>query len=488
MNRTLFFAAMCACIIPYVTAGSETTKKHPWSDRAQTVIDTTEPLKHPRGNRLPLFTNPTSDPGVLSDRDAETLVGELDKRGIAVISSWRPGDHEGSLAQALPIARAQKKLGLLISTNATSCTYSFFNGDERTAHIDDVGKPFFDTTLWRKEMGCPFSIDYRKPILREQVEYYAREYERRGLDIGFVWADWEIDGPLEVNGAHETSKRCARCREHIPALDSFNVFQKSMREMRSYLQYYAYTEPILSRFPEVLLSNYAVYPHDGYRYWLDYFEDDEYVDGQPFIAEQGAKYRTWYDDYPLTGYTYAMPVVYTWYRIFNWYDFDNSDYRWFYNMLLVASNAGKSTPLSVPIISFIRWHTTAAPETPDPSVKQMSGESYKELLWHMMLRGVDTFFVWCNGEEAAEEVGLAHEVYAAAQEYGNFLEHGIPISFEVPDRPGTVISGLVLRDHVLIRRTDFGGSHEPLEIMVGTKMIRVSYAPGECTIINLQSD
>ena len=298
-----------------------------WTVQVQTVMDVTKPLKYARGKRLPLFTNPTSDPGILDDKTAEHLVAELEKRGIGIICSWSPDKQKESLAQGLTIARAQKKLGLSVNVNATSCMYSFFNGDKRTAHIDEKGTPFFDKTLLRKEMGCPFAIDYRKRDIRERIEYFARAYEDAGLDIGFVWADWEIDGPLEVNGSHETAKKCVRCRENISNIDDFLSFQKKMREMRSYLQYYAYSEPILSRFPDALVGNYAVYPHDGYRYWLDYFEDDEYVEGQPYITDHRAKYRKWYDDYPSTGYTYAMPTVYTWYRIFNWYDFDNPDYR-----------------------------------------------------------------------------------------------------------------------------------------------------------------
>jgi len=485
MLKTIIAMILLLCIIHQTEADEMKNKSPKWSEQAQIVLDVTEPLKFSRGTRLPLFTNPTSDPGELNDTDAEYLVGELDRRGIGVICSWSPENREETLARGLTIARAQKKLGLSVNTNATSCTYSFFNGDEQTAHIDENGTPFFDDSLWRKEMGCPFAIDHRKEVIREQVEYFAQAYEDAGLDIGFVWADWEIDGPLEVNRAHEASKKCTRCRAHIENIDDFATFQKVMREMRSYLQFTVYSEPILSRFPDALVGNYAVYPHDGYRYWLDYFESDEYVDGQPFRTDRKAKYRTWYDDYPGTGYTYAMPTVYTWYRIFKWYDFDNSDYRWFYNMLLVASNAGKSTPSDIPIVTFVRWHTTNAPKNPDPNVRQFSGTAYQELLWHMLLRGTDTFFVWCGGEESAEEVRLVHEVYAAAQEYGEFLDNGMPVNFDVPENPGTVISGLVLSDRVLIRRTDFGSSHDPVEIMIGTQKVSIDYKPGVCRILDL---
>jgi len=256
-----------------------------------------------------------------------------------------------------------------------------------------------------------------------------------------------------------------------------------MREMRSYLQNYSYAEPVLSSFPDALTGNYAVYPNDGYRYWYDYFE--YYVEGQPYKADQNAKYRQWYNDFPSTGYTCAMPVVYPWEPIYSWYDFESPDYRWFYNMLLVASNAGKNTPRNIPVISFVHWHTIFVSGKPDTAIKQMSMERYQELLWHMLLRGTDTFFMWSGGKEYPQEIKFVHKVYAAAQQYGDFLEHGLPVIFDVPGEPATVISGLALGDSILIRRTDFGENRDPVEILAGTKLITVEYTPGICKIISL---
>jgi hypothetical protein len=457
--------------------------KRQWNDNIQVVLDNTAPLKYDRGNRLPLYLWPAMDPGQLDDESAELLVKELDKRGVGLICSWSSEDREKALTQCLPVARAQKKLGLFVNIDATSLLYSFFNGDVRTAHIDKNGNPFFDDSFGPHKMGCPFAIDFQKKEIRDRVDFFVNKYKDDGLSVDFIFTDWEIDGPLEFNRAFEASKNCTRCCNYLGDDFSFTEFQKTIREIRSYLQNYSYSESVLSQFPDALVGNYAVYPNDGYRYWYDYFE--YYVDGQPYKADQQAKYRQWYNDFPATGYSFAMPVVYTWAPTYNWYNFDNSDYRWFYNMLLVASNAGKSTPPSVPIISFVHWHTIFASGNPDPAIKQMSEESYQELLWHMLLRGTDTFFMWSDKTEYPKEVQLLHEVYAAAQEYGDFLEHGMPITYDVPKQPGTVISGLVLKDRVLIRRTDFGTDHTPVKILAGTKVISVEYAPGACMILDL---
>ncbi len=384
----------------------------------------------------------------------------------------------------MTIARAQKRSGQRINIDATSLLSSFFNGDEKTAHIDKDGKPFFDDSFGPHKMGCPFAIDFRKKEIRDRVKLFVKKYKEAGLPVDFIFTDWEIDGPLEVNRAFEASKRCTRCCEYLGKDFTFEDFQKAMRQMRAYLQYYSFSAPVLSQFPDALVGNYADYPSDGYRYWYDYFE--YYVNGQPYKADQNAKYRKWYNDFPLTGFTFAMPVVYTWSGIYKWYDFENSDYRWFYNMLLCASNAGKSTPQNIPVISFVHWNTIFAGVKSDSTIKQMSKESYQELLWHMLLRGTDTFFMWSDKKEFPEEVKLLQEVYAAAQKYGSFLDRGLPVTFDVPDKPGTVISGLILGDSLLVRRTDFGPDRDPVILMAGTKPIKVGYAPGVCMVLPIE--
>jgi len=155
-------------------------------------------------------------------------------------------------------------------------------------------------------------------------------------------------------------------------------------------------------------------------------------------------------------------------------------------MLLVATGAGKHAPAGVPVITFVHWHTTAPPENPNPAVKQFSEAGYQELLWHMLLRGTDTFFLWCRPEEDAKEVRLVHEVYAAAQQYGEFLDRGTPVCFDVPKVPGPVVSALRLDDRLLVRRTDFGDPTEPVEITVGKRKIAIEPRSGAVQVLSLR--
>jgi hypothetical protein len=481
MNTKIFLSIT---VILITRCSSPVTHNQEWPEKVKVVLDNTTELKYDPGKRLPLYLWPAIDPGAFDDASAEKLVAEFAKRGVAVISSWSMKDTSEVLSRCLPIARAQQKLGQRVNIEASDLMYSFFNGSKETAHIDMNGKPFFDDSFGDKKMGCPFTLDARKKEIREHLEMFLEIYRREKLPVDFVFTDWEVDGPLEVNRAYEASKRCVTCRKYLVDNFTFTEFQKKMREMRSYIERYALSEPILSEYPDALVSNYAVYPNDGYRYWYDYFE--YYVDGQPAKSDQHAKYRNWYDDFPLTGFTYAMPVVYPWSGIFKWYDFENTDYRWFYDMLLNAGNAGKSTPHSIPVVSFVHWHTIYEGSSPDTSVKQMTSECYQELLWHMLLRGTDAFFLWAEKEEYPEEVRLLHEVYAEAQRFGRFLDRGMPVTFDVPSGPGAVISGLILGDSLLVRRTDFGSSHDPVTIFAGLTPVTIDYSPGVCKIIYIR--
>ncbi len=449
------------------------------------MLQETRPLQYPRGDRLPLYLWPLHDIPGEDDAELERILQEMDARGIAVISSWKPLNREKSLARALQVGALQKKLGLAVNINANACMHSFFDGDERTAHITDADEPFFDDSFGKGyKMGCPFAVDFRYKAMKEQIEPFVRAYKERDIPINFIYADWEIDGPIEWNNAWENSKRCKRCRENIPDIEDFTEFQKALRMIRSDMQKKVFSDTVLSYFPDALVGNYGVYPHDGYRYWFDFYE--KFVEGSPHKTDQRAKYRQWFDEFPLTGYTFAMPTVYAWNTSYRWYNYEDIDFRWFYTMLLVTSNVCKSTPKETPIISFVHFGPISYPDPPDPEVEPFREERYKELLWHMLLRGMDGLFLCCSNEETPQELRPLHEVYAASLQYKDFLDGGEPISFEVPTAPGPVVSGLRLGEKLLVRRTDFTDAQENVTLTIDGKEVAIPRKDGACQIIELK--
>jgi len=454
-------------------------------DNIRTVLEAVPPLTGDRGSRELTYQYSVGDLSSLTDAEAEWAIRELATRGVGVITFWHHGaQQDDGIAEGIRIGRLQQALGLTVAVDANHLLHRFYDDTPGTAHMDEDERPFWDESFAGARMGCPFAIEHRKPVILARLAAYVEAYHAAGVTVGISTADWEIDGPHEWNQAWEHSRRCARCRENLTQLDDFVSFQAAMRQLRAQLLRECYVEPILRRFPGALVTNYAVYPHDGWRYWYDYFEKPR--PDLPHRADQEDLHRPWYDDFPECGFTLAMPVVYTWHNIYHAYPrFTDDDFRWFYNMLLVGSNAGKSTPPATPIATFVHWHTTAPPAVA-LTVPQMSRVAYQELLWHLLLRGHDIFYSWTPMEELAEEIALVQQVYDASLEYGDWLARGEPITFGVPAEQGPVVSGLRLGDRVLVRRTDFGGVVGPVTVEVGGRTLGVPSTPGQCQVLPLE--
>ncbi|NLG34911.1 MAG: hypothetical protein GX548_06115 [Lentisphaerae bacterium] len=455
------------------------------------VLAATRPLRVPRGDRLPLYLCPVQTvPG--DEAEIERQLKALDERGIAACATWAPGGgREKALETALRISQIQKKLGLSVGINAVSCTYTVCNGAPETAHVGADGQPFFDlsTVSWHggppRKLGCPFALQTRCAEIAEQTAFFCRAYKEKGIAVDFIWTDWEVDGPIEWNGGWEAAKRCKVCRGRIPGIDDFLQFQKAYRAKRSEVERTIYGSVVLEHFPGARVGNYAVYPNNGWRYWYDWFEQEPTDKAIPVKMEQRAPIRPWVDEFGPCGYTMAMPVFYTWGCIWTWYDWPNADYRWFHNLLQVASNAGQSTPATVPLVPFVHRTVIGAPPGFDPA-NNLSVEVYKEFLWHALLRGHDTFFLFCGDKELEAELAPLHEVWAESLAYKEFLDRGVPVGFDIPDKPGPVVSGLLLGNRLLVRRTDFEDDSGPVELKVGKKVVRVKRSKGKCQVFDLK--
>ncbi|MCX7014066.1 MAG: hypothetical protein NTW86_16185 [Candidatus Sumerlaeota bacterium] len=481
---------------PAGVAESAPAKKNELSplERGNLIVQCTQPLVHPRGARMPLYVWHAAGIGDADDATAEKLIRDLDARGIALVARWLPDpkQRDAALAEALRIGRLQQRLGLAISVDANKCFYSFCDGSPETAHVDANGERFFDTSFSpTRKIGCPFELEGQWPRIRGQFEFYCQSYAKEGLKVYRAFGDWEIDGPIEWNDAWQNSKRCVRCRENIPHIDNFNAFQDALRKVRDTMQREVIAKTMKSHFPKVRVGNYAEYPNLGVRYWYDWFE--KLPAGAPFLADHNAKHRRWDTHFADTGYTLGMPVLYTWSHIFDDYDFADTDYRWVYGMLKEASSACQARDEQfpgLPLLPFVHWTTTANPARPaNPNLVPLSERAYREVLWHTLLRGADSLFLWCraDADEIRRELRPVHEVWAASLEYGDFLEKGKSVLFDVRSEPADTISARVLDGKVLVRRSHFGAAPaKPVEIAIQGKAISIPVFTDECRVLPFQ--
>ncbi|HEY8666876.1 MAG TPA: hypothetical protein VIL86_09435 [Tepidisphaeraceae bacterium] len=443
-------------------------------------------LKTPHGTHLPLFVWEAGDVPLADEAAAEQLLKDLDARGIAVYSSWNPAGGDKALADNIKFAKLQQKLGLIVAVNANSVLQNIYGGQkpEDVGHLDADGKPFMDNSQTFIQLGCPFRIEGRIEAIRKQTDAIVKAYKDAGVPIGFTFADFEFDGPLEWGKGWDCSKKCKVCREKIKDIEDFTAYQKAVREQRAKLQKQAYAEPILKASADALVGNYGVYPNDGFRYWFDFFEKDP-PEGAPTKAEGKAKIRPWSQEFPLTGFTYAMPVEFIRFRAHEWYDFDNMDYRWFRSVMLTVNNAGKSAPAGTPVVAWVHSGMMDAPPKADPAIKPINDGKYQEFLFHAMMRHHDSFFCFASGLDAVGEMMLVQAVYGNAMEYRDYLEKGEVVSWDLPEKPGPVISAIKLGNSLLVRRTDFTDDKEPVTLKIGDKTISVPRADGKCQVIPL---
>lgn len=446
------------------------------------VLRETQPLTFPRGSRLPLYLWTPNFPATADDAELERVLKALDARGIALFARWGGNDFAKASELPLRVARLQKKLGLETSVDATGLAHGFYNGTPATGHVDKDGKRFFDKSFFWSP-GCPFAVQPRYDAMRARLEPWLEKYQQEQLRLDFWAADWEFDGPNEWNHGWAAARQCETCRAKIPNLDTdFPAFQTAVRKVRAEMQREVFVKPIQRRFPNARIGNYAMNPHDGRRYWWDFFE--KRTNGLPATAEHGALYRPWAREFEECGYNVAMPVIYTWFNIHGDYAFTNRQYRWCYNLLLEASSTGRHTPPAIPLVTFVHWTTTNPPKELPKDFEALTEANYEELLWHLLLRGHDSFAMWCPAPELAQEVRPVHRVYAAALEYKEFLDHGQPVFFDVPQQPGSVVSALQLGKKLLVRRTDFAPAPAVLELKLATgALLRVPKMDGKCQVL-----
>lgn len=473
-----------------VGSGQEKKKRMTMGEKLDFILQNTQPLKFERGDRLPLFFWHTS--GSANDEDEQEIekaLKALNERGLPMVPSWRnvpqPDQRAKTMARCVRIAKVQNRLGLPAYAFAGNTGDGFY-AKESTWHVDQDGNHFPDTTHEKNmKLGCPF-VTEGWPAVAEQVQEWAKYYKDNGAQLAGVWYDWEFQGPSEWNGAWEMCKKCVRCRKELgeEGLKDFSAFQKRIREIRSAMQK-VFVDAIHEHFPKATVANYGCYPMGEYRYWWDYYE--KMVEGAPAKQDQRAVFRKWYsDEFRLSGLSIGMPVVYGWGHIYGDFDYTDTDYRWFYNMLLVASDCLQHRPEGTPIVSWVNRFVKLE-STPKDAVP-LSEEKYRELIWHIFLRGADSVYIWCGEDDILREIVPVHTVYSAALEYKEFLSKGKAILFDVPSKEGPVLSAIRLENKLLVRRTDFGKPPSTADALIevdGKKIPVPASASGKTVVMDI---
>jgi hypothetical protein len=457
------------------------------------LLEAIPPLTSPLGQRPPLFLWSPEMPVTASDAQLETTLQALQARGLCLFLRWQP-EASNTMTQLQRVAGIQKRLGLPVAVDATPVSHGLFPKGDAYSHVGQDGKPFRGSGLsWNP--GCPCRATSRNDAVRGRIESYARAQQAAQLPLDYWISDWELDGPNEWKQSWAVARKCVTCCRRIPDIaTNFPAFQAVVRQLRAEMQRENFVQPVQACFPAVRIGNYAMNPHDGYRYYWDYYEEDAFgkpnlAEGIAYRREQGAYYRPWWrGEFETSGYNLAAPVIYAWYHLFANYAFTNTDYRWFYGMLLEGTSVTRHTPANTPLIPFLHGLPIGAPDKPSDrpaGFAPLSAAMFKELAWHLLLRGADSFILWAPGDEVRELQPL-QAAYAESLAYPEFFEKGTPVLFDLPNQPGVVVSALKLDGKLLVRRTDFGNPAGPFTITLDRQKLAVPLAPGRCQVLTLE--
>ncbi|HYE05034.1 MAG TPA: hypothetical protein VEL07_05860 [Planctomycetota bacterium] len=454
------------------TAGEAPARPDPFA----AILATVQPLAEPRGDRAPLWVWTCDYPLDADDATLRAAVAAMEARGIGLFCRWT-GDAAASAARCIRLARIQRELGAPVAIDlAGDLIHGVHDGSDATAHHDADGTALLsDFMVWKA--GCPFAdLDDRLQARTSKIDAFLAAYAAAGVEPDFITGDYEFDGPSEWNDSWALAKRCVACRARIPAIDDdFTAYQRAVRAERSRWQKELITATVKARFPRCRVGVYGMNPHDGHRYWHDFFESHTRIPGVAYVEDHGAAYRPWAHEFDAAGYDVAMPVCYILPHAFAYAVESAEDQAWFAfaNLLREGGSAGAATPAEVPIYPFVHA---------DPA---FAVERYEEALWHLLLRGADSFCMWCPAEAMAAQLAPVHRVWAAAGQHRDFLAGGTPVVSGVPPGPGPAVSALKLGGRLLVRRTDGAPHPGGVSLAIDRSPIDIPAAPGRCQVIDL---
>ncbi len=457
MNRFLVAITLLVLLTGRARGWQQTDQPAPNDPSAARWIDQiaaeVPPLKHPRGDRLPMIVWEGAGFGELSDADRKVL-GD---RGLC--------QHFQLSDSMIPAALAAQAAGMpviLMEGRTDNWPYSLESDVSKWAHQLPTGFPrpwFGDENAFGWHGACPNQTSGWK-TLYEQTHKTLTAFRSAGVNVVGVWVDFEGD-PYPWSHLYDQARVCKRCQAELPAgvlkdRDRFRDYSWQ-QYVRLYDQHFA--KAVRDVFPECFVTNWHVVRSTNARP-VRYFVRDTLLPELKF------------DFFNATN-----PIAYgtdsVWINRATSIDKDDQvavDRFYFHELLQQvstdhANHAGKH--MSIPWVARVCRLQTEPGQTPT-----MSREAYREGLRHLWLRGVDSmqlFNARTTGDtnssirEVADAVVVFDEMHVV---FGDDFSAAVPINLDVPDaRSGEVIwSAMRSGDRAIVRITRNGSDQETIDL------------------------
>ena len=441
-----------------------------WLDAVQREVPA---LGHERGKRWPMIL---WQAGPFEPQTPEIYKALL-ARGLT--------QHITLDEKMIPIAKALQDAGSPVI---------MMQGEGGTWPASLAGDPKGDPKEWGHQFDpgyTPKGPAHACPLLTKGWETNAdniratlQKFKDAGVTVDAVWMDWEGDPANGGPERYEQALHCQRCRAMLPpgvladekSFDDYS-WRRYMELTGAYL-----AAPVAEIFPGCSTTNWHA-----------------------VVSTQARPVRTWLDrvicpDVP-PFFTASNPVAYgntvslgLWKPQFK-FDREHVDQFYTHFLLREVSDDTANRLLWTSGRTSIPWVCRWCPDNENPKLPIMTRERYREVLRHLWLRGISGMQIFNplrTGYEAmaVDEVKDAAAIYDEMLEYRDFLDHGLPLSLDVPkiQDDGVVWSGLRLGDRAIVRTFKQGGgaAKVTIEPWPGKKITLAATPAGKTYVLALK--
>jgi len=422
-----------------------------WLDWVQNQVP---PLQHERGKRWPLLTWLGPEHLPLTPEQVKMLLA----RGLT--------QHIEINAAMIPAAKILAEAGspvILMEGRGGNWPYSLAGEPKVWGH--NYPESMQVPESWRSKPEPSMGIFQGWAMAAEQLRTTLKAFKSSGIKVDGLWLDYEGQ-PSQA--AYRPALLSPQTRAMLPkkALQDEKSFAMYRRQLWLQLLSAYVAAPAREIFPDVSVTN-----------WVATLSTPEHA------------LKGWSDNvHPLSGptlFTHSAPLAYGVDTFFltvrdqkKLWDDAQVDRLFTHLLLRQVSEDAFNRNHFAPHVGSLPWVARRVVDHPKKPTPAMRRSTYREVLRHLWLRGIDGMQVFNVGPQGAndplakEEILDTQQIYDEMLAYSSFLETGQVMNFKVSDpwKTEVVWSGLQKTDQAVVRLF-FQGE--------GTKTVKIEPWPGQ---------
>lgn len=401
------------------------------------------PLKHARGNRLPMILWE----GVPAEPQAPEVYKTLIERGLA-----QPVRLEDKSLAAAQVMHQAGQPVIMMQGSGGPWPAQLAGDPKLWQHQFEAGYVFKPGPYPDNAVRPCLALYDGWAINANAVRDTLRKFKAAGVPVSGVWMDWEGD-PYFFHEQYTQASHCARCKALLPAWVLASQQNCSQYCARLYLRLLdAYlAAPVAEVFPDCSTTNWMVVWSTPEKPVLGWGGRGMAPGGpgllthtNPVAYGNTVYWKFWKPEWPL--------------------DREHVDIFYLHLFLRQVSVDAANCRVYAPEKRSLPWVARWCPDDENLKIPIPSRESYREALRHIWLRGAASMQIFNATRPGFEdivfgEVEDAVAVYDEMLAFAPFLAEGEIMCCDVPEMQDTRVlwSGLRRGDQAVVRAVKLGG-------------------------------